>query len=231
MKSQKKYKAFSLIELLVSIIILGIIATSIPAILQSLISSSKVSNKEEVFFSQFTLLSLINTRFFDENNTKDDNFYKDLNATNGDNELLNNYASSYAGDSSRIGKSKIDNNVYRSGSSYTVSKIGLDDGEEKNDTLTYDDIDDFDGYSEHIDFGVQSGGYDINVSVTYLNDKANYSDENISFTFNYKSKKDATNIKLIKLTTYLKDGTKISLAYPSCNIGSSKLYSLEEISR
>ena len=231
MKNQKKSKAFSLIELLVAIVILGIIATTIPLFLEALISSSKVTNKEEVFFSQFSLLSLINTKYFDENNTKEDNFYKDLNATDGDSELLNNYTSSYAGSICRIGKKDINNNIFRSGSKDSVSQIGVDANESENNVSTFDDIDDFNGYVEHIPFGVQSGGYDINVSVTYLDDNAAYSDNNISFNFNYTNEANLTNIKLIKLTTVLKDGTKIVLAYPNCNIGASKLYSFEEISR
>ena len=231
MKNQKKYKAFSLIELLVAIIILGIITTTIPLFLEALISSSKVTNKEEVFFSQFSLLSLINTKYFDENSTRGDNFYKDLNATLGDSELLNNFSSTNAGKICRIGKKDINNNIFRSGSKDSVSNIGIDENENKNNVLTFDDIDDFNGYVEHIPFGVQSGGYDINVSVTYLDDNATYSDNNISFNFNYIKEANLTNIKLIKLTTVLKDGTKIVLAYPNCNIGASKLYSFEEISR
>ncbi len=231
MKNQKKYKAFSLIELLVAIIILGIITTTIPLFLEALISSSKVTNKEEVFFSQFSLLSLINTKYFDENSTKGDNFYKDLNATLGDSELLNNFSSAYAGNICRIGKKDINNNIFRSGSKDSVSQIGIDANESESNVSTFDDIDDFNGYVEHIPFGVQSGGYDINVRVKYIEDNATYSNNDISFSFNYTTDANLTNIKLIKLTTILKDGTKIVLAYPNCNIGASKLYSFEEISR
>ncbi|QCT94892.1 type II secretion system protein [Caminibacter mediatlanticus TB-2] len=231
MKNQRRYKAFSLIELLVAIVILGIIMTTIPLFLQTLVSSSKVTNKEEVFFSQFSLLSLINTRYFDENNTKGFNFYKDLNATGGDSELLNNYSSNFAGKTSRLGKTQIENNLYRSGSKDSVSNIGIDLGEINNSTITYDDIDDFNGYGEHIAYGVQSGGYDINVSVKYLSDDTNYSNNDINFDFNFSSVANLTNIKLIKLTTKLKDGTTIVLTYPTCNIGASKMYSFEEITR
>jgi competence protein ComGF len=237
MKNQKKSKAFSILELIVSIVVLGIIVTTIPLFLQTLISSSKVTNKEEVFFSQFTLLSLINTKYFDENNTIGDNFYKDLNtSTNADEELIiyDNGAENSAGRYNRKGKYAINNNNFREGSLDIVSVIGLDSEEEKNDTTTWDDIDDFDGYEENISVGVTSSGYSMKVSVVYLEDNASYNDENITMHIDKVKNLEIdgrTNIKLIKIETNFSDGSRIVLEYPTCNIGASKMLSLEEISR
>jgi len=237
MKNQKKSKAFSILELLVSIVILGIIVSTIPLFLQTLISSSKVTNKEEVFFSQFSLLSLINTKYFDENNTVGDNFYKDLNtSTNADDELLvyDNGAENSAGRYNRKGKYAINNNNFREGNDSIVSIIGLDSSEEANDTTTWDDIDDFDGYEENISVGVTSSGYSMRVSVVYLEDNASYNDENITFSMDKAAnlgKNGKTNIKLIRIETNFSDGSKVVLEYPTCNIGASKMLSLEEISR
>ena len=224
MKNQKKFRAFTLFEILVSIIILGIIMTSFPFIFQTMTKTNKQILKEEYFFEEFTLLSLVNSRYFDENNTVGENFYKDLNATGGDSELLNNHSSNYAGKTSRIGKSEFNNNILRSGSNLTTSSIGLDSGEKKRDTSTYDDIDDFNGYTETF------LNHNIHINVKYINDNANYSNENISFTYNYSSIANNTNIKLI--TVWVKVGdTNITLRYPACNIGASKFLSLEELSR
>ena len=231
MRNQKKYKAFTLLELVISIIILGIVLAAFPAFFQTSLNSTKQYIKEEIFFEEFTLLSLVTSRYFDENSTKGDNFYKDLNASNGDSdvnkvagELYNNYKSQYAGDTSRIGKSQINNNVYRSGSKDNVSVIRIDD-ENSSDVNTYDDIDDFNDYNETF-----LGKYKIFVYVKYINDDANYSDTNINFEYNYSSETNFTNLKLITIKTTV-DGNDIILCYPAANIGASKFLSLEELSR
>ncbi len=229
MKNQKKYRAFSLIELMISIVILGIIMVTIPMFLKTFVNSSKVSVKEEVFFNQFSLLSLITTKYFDQNSTVGDNYYKDLNATGGDTELIiKKFAD---GSLNRTGKEQMNNNILRSGSSYTLSTIGPDAGE--SGVSSYNDIDDFDGYTQHINVGVESNGYNIAVSVNYINDDTNYSDNNISFDMNYTalSKSAKTNIKLITVKTTFSDGSVVRLYYPACNIGGSKIFSLEEIRR
>jgi len=221
MRNQKKYNSFTLFEVLVSILIIGIIIISFPFIFQTMTNTNKQVMKEEIFFEEFTILSLINLRYFDENNTVGENFYKDLNAS-GDSELYNNYSSMYAGESSRIGKSNLNNNILRSGSSNTTSKIGLDSGE--SDVGSYDDIDDFDGYSENF------LNYNIYVSVNYISDEANYSDQNITLNLNYTPDNNTTDIKLI--TIWCKAGdVNITLRYPFFNIGASKYISFEEISR
>ena len=227
MKNQKRYKAFTLLEIVISIIILGIIAAMFPIVFQTVTNSNKLVLKEEVFFEEFSILSLINQRYFDENNTKGDNFYKSVNAINGDSELLNNYSSTYAGKNSRIGKVSFNNNEFRSGDSNTTSSISSlnnRDIGENNDSSTWDDIDDFNGYEKMF------LGHKIKVNVKYINDEANYSGENITFNLDYNSDKNNTNIKLI--TIYSKvDDVNITLQYPTFNIGASKFLSLEEVSR
>jgi prepilin-type N-terminal cleavage/methylation domain-containing protein len=241
MKNQKKSKAFTLLELIISIIVIGIIMVTIPLFLQTLISSSKVTNKEEVFFSQFSLLSLINTKYFDENNTVGDNFYKDLNTSTNAHPDLRIYdfvVQNSAGRFDRKGKYAINNNILRSGSKDSVSVIGLDSGENPSDTATWDDIDDFDGYEENISVGVTSSGYSMKVEVDYLLDNPSnalaYNDENITMNIDTApnlGKNGLTNIKLIKITTTFSDGSKVVLEYPTYNIGASKMLSLEEITR
>ena len=223
MKSLKKYKAFSLFEILIAIVVLGVVLAAFPAFFTSSINTAKISLKEEIFFQEAAILDMINQRYFDENNTIGSNFYKDLNASSGDDELLNNYYANFVGEC-RIGKSFFNNNEFRSGSSDDVSKIGLDDGESEGDYTTYDDIDDFNGYSESF------LNNDIYVNVKYVNDSATYSDQNISFSINYSSTATNTNIKLITVWSKVAD-TNLTLRYPACNIGASKFLSLEEISR
>lgn len=219
MKSQRRYRAFTLLELIVSIIVIGIVATSLPLILQTSVSSVKTSAKEEVFYQEFSYLQLVNSLFFDENNTKNDNGYKDLNATDGDDELL---IYTYGNKENRRGKEDMDNNDYRSGSDDTVSHIGVDDGEDENNDSTFDDIDDYNNYI------VDVGNHKLKATISYINDSADYYKSKIDFTFDYKNPKKNTNIKLIKISTLKGD---ISLYYPTSNVGATKFLSLEEIRR
>jgi len=176
------------------------------------------------------MLSLINSRYFDENSTVGDNFYKDLNATQGDNELLNNYSSLYAGKTSRIGKTEFDNNEFRSGTSYTTSHIGLDAGENIDRVETLDDIDDFNGYEENLSYMNVNGKHPvIRASVFYIDDHTDYSGSDIAFTYDY-TPANHTNLKLITITCKIGD-SNITLRYPTANIGGSKFLSLEELSR
>ncbi len=230
MKNQKNYKAFTLIEILVSLIIIGIVATTLPLMLQTGVKTAKNSAMEEIFYQEFSLLQLINTMYFDENNTIGDNYYKDLNATGGDSELYiekNATLGKYVGEYNRIGKFELNNNILRSGTNATVSSIGPD-GEVSSE---YDDVDDFNGYEDNVTtaFGTTS----LQVSVKYIPDDTNYSSNNITFNMqNAENNNSAnyTNIKLITIHANV-NNIDINLSYPSMNIGASKFLSLEEIER
>ena len=224
MKSQKKSKSFTLIEVLISLIVIGIVATSFPIILQTTVSSSKNSAREETFYQEFSLLSLINSLYFDENNTVGDNYYKELNSS-GDSELfINKYSNS---EYNRIGKHQINNNDLRSGSNATVSHIGVDSGEIEGNDSTYDDIDDYNGFNETV---TSFGRLTLKVSVKYIDDNADYNKSDFNFTFDYSKLTHTSNIKLI--TVSVKEGdNEINLSYPSMNIGASKFLSLDEVTK
>ncbi len=222
MKSPKKYKAFTLIEIIVSLLVVGIVMATLPVLMDVFKGGAKTNMTEEAFYSEFSLLNLIAGRYFDENNTLDDNYYKDLNATRGDTQLL---IENWNKNLNRLGKEQINNNIYRSGSKYTTSVIGPDGGESSVDD--YDDIDDFNGYIEHI-YMLTSKGIDLKVNVYYISDETNYDDNVINFKFDFKTKKDQTNIKVIKIYTKV-NGKEVVLYYPICNIGASKLLSLSDI--
>ena len=240
MKNQRKYKAFTLFELIISIIIIGIVMSSFPFIFKSTVQTSKNIIKEEVFFEEFTLLQLVNTRYFDENNTIGDNFYKDLNATDGthhgDDELAiikNTVSGKFSGDYCRKGKCQFNNNILRSGDANTTSAIQVDtaSGEVVGQTSTYDDIDDFNDYNQTINYiTVNNNHPKMYVNVAYISDNADYSSNNIDFNFTYSPVSRYTNIKLITVWCKIGD-TNITLRYPTSNIGASKFLSLEELSR
>ena len=225
MKSQKISKSFTLIEILVSLIVIGIVATTFPVILQTTVASSKNTAREEVFYQEFSLLYLINTLYFDENNTIGDNYYKELNATGGDDELfINKYSNN---EYNRLGKHQMNNNDLRSGSNLTVSHIGIDSGEIEGNDSTYDDIDDYNDFNETL---TSFGTLKLVVNVKYIDDNADYNKTNINFSFDYSGVSHTSNIKLITISA--KEGkNEINLSYPSMNIGASKFLSLDEVTK
>jgi len=225
MKSQKISKSFTLIEILVSLIVIGIVATTFPIILQTTVGSSKNIVKEEVFYQEFSLLNLINSLYFDENNTVGDNYYKELNATEGDSELfIKKYSNN---EYNRIGKHQMDNNEFRSGSNLSVSHIGIDAGEIEGNDSTYDDIDDYNDFNETL---TSFGRLTLSVHVKYINDNADYNNSKINFTFNYSGINHNSNIKLITISV-AEGKNDINLSYPSMNIGASKYLSLDEVTQ
>ena len=222
MKNPKISKSFSLIEILVSLIVIGIVATTFPIILQTTVQSSKNISREEIFYQEFSLLNLINSLYFDQNNTVGDNYYKELNATKGDiNLLIHKYSNN---EYNTIGKHQMDNNEFRSGSNLTVSHIGIDKGEIEGNDSTYNDIDD---YNETL---TSFGRLTLVVHVKYIDDNASYDKNDFNFTFHYSGVKHNSNIKLI--TVSVKQGSnEINLSYPAMNIGESKFLSLDDITK
>ncbi len=225
MKNPKTSKSFSLIEILVSLIVIGIVATTFPIILQTTVKSSKNTAREEIFYQEFSLLNLINSLYFDQNNTIGDNYYKELNATKGDSDLLiHKYSNN---EYNTIGKYQMNNNEFRSGSNLTVSHIGIDKGEIKGDEATYNDIDDYNDFNETL---TSFGRLTLVVHVKYIDDNADYNKDDFNFTFDYNSPANLTNIKLI--TVSVKQGSnEINLSYPAMNIGASKFLSLDDITQ
>ena len=223
MKSQKIYKSFTLIEVLVALIVIGIVSTSFPMILQTTVQSSKNTAREEIFYQEFSLLNLVNSYYFDENNTKEDNYYKELNATGGDKELyINKYSNN---EYNRIGKHQMNNNKFRSGSADKLSHIGPDAGE-INDSL-YDDVDDYNGFNETV---TSFGTITLHINVKYIADDANYSKDDFNFDFDYNGVNHTSSIKLITVSAQ-QGSNEINLSYPSVNIGASKYLSLDDLTQ
>jgi prepilin-type N-terminal cleavage/methylation domain-containing protein len=212
MKNHKKFRAFTLIEVVVSVIVLGIIVTAIPALLTTTSNSISEGLKQESFTNAFATISLVSTQNWDENSTKDDNYYKVLTVLGGDSEL------DCSQSNGRIGKIQINNGEGRICSSDTSSHIGVDSAtEDITKAETLNDIDDFNDYNvSNLD------KYEINVSVSYVDDSTNYASNNINF--NLSSSDTSSNIKLIEVNVYDKIGGKVAkLEYFAPNIGLSSI--------
>jgi type II secretory pathway pseudopilin PulG len=214
MKNLKK-SSFSLIELIVAIIVVGISITAIPMLLNVSSNSQKINLEEKSFFNAFSLLTLIQTQEWDENNTKDDNYYKVLTSINGDSQLK----------CIRKGVEELDN---KSGATCAAdynktSAIGIDTGEDENNVSTFDDIDDFNLYS------TVTNETNITAHVFYINDNIDYSQKNLFFTENNNLTNDS-NLKMVELNITNKDTHHeiAILKYFTSNIGMVKIESRSE---
>jgi len=209
MKNLKK-SSFSLLELLIAIVVVGIAVTSIPMLLNSSSKSIGTNLESTVLDSAYSSLMIIEMLDWDENNTKDDNFYKVLTADGGDDELK----------CVRKGTKELDNESGADCDDNKTSHIGIDDGEDADDSTTFDDVDDFNGYSI-----TNLANYDINVTVKYVDDSTDYSAKNIFYN-DALTPSNNTNIKLIELNITDKSGNSVAiLRGESMNIGAVKIYS------
>jgi prepilin-type N-terminal cleavage/methylation domain-containing protein len=182
-------KGFSLIELIFSIIILSLIIGAFLYVSNNSIETGRNFIKEETVNNEAVLISIIARYSFDENNTQGkDNIYKVLKAVNGDSKLKRAKNGSETG-LARIGKAEFNNNIFRSLSNNQVSNIGVDAGENKDDSSTFDDTDDFNGYKKDIN------GHQLSVEVYYIKDNADYDNENVVFNIDENTKANHTNIK------------------------------------
>ena len=215
MKNLKK-SSFTLIELVISIVIIGIVVTSIPMLLNTITKNQEVNLKEKSFFNAYALLTLIQTQEWDENNTKDDNYYKVLTSENGDGNLT----------CIRQGVKQLDND---SGATCATddnktSAIGVDSGEDDSNVSTFDDVDDFNNYSVIVD------DINITVKVSYMKDNSStYKTKNIYFNAETLKNKDS-NIKYIELNISNENTHELIsvLKYFISNIGMTKIESRNE---
>ena len=214
MRNLKK-SSFTLIELVVAILVVGIVVTSIPMLLNTVTKNQEVNLKEKSFFNAYALLTLIQTQEWDENNTKGDNYYKVLTSDNGDSNLT----------CIRKGVKQLDNDsgAICASENNKTSAIGVDADENKSDESTFDDIDDFNGYSTVV------SDINISVKVSYVDDKTDYSSKNIFFN-ELAHKTQDSNIKRIELNITNKDTKEVIavLKYFTSNIGMVKIESRNE---
>jgi len=213
-KNLKKY-SFTLIELIISIMIVGIAVTSIPMLLNTVSNNQEVNLKEKSFFNAYALLTLLQTQEWDENNTKGDNYYKVLTSDGGDSELK----------CPRSGVVQLDNDSGADCASddNKISSIRVDTGEDEDNVSTFDDVDDFNNYSVIIN------DFNITAYISYMNDETDYSVSNIYLNAENLKNSDS-NIKLVELNITNKNTNEIIavLKYFISNIGMTKIESRNE---
>jgi len=211
-----KKKAFSLIELIFTIIILSLVFMILPKIVLTLNKTNSFMVKQEAIYNGFSFLNTITSSFYwDENNTESFDILTTASS--------NNYF-----------KCDKNNNFLRRGiflsSSAKRCKEQLSASSifaEESSQDQYDDLDDFNGTTFNLSRKFKNI-YKLSVKVSYINDDLNIFDYSgnsltINLANSHKSNK-TTNIKKIKVIIGYqgkrgKERNITSLYYYSTNIG------------
>ncbi len=204
-------RAFTIIELLVSIVVIGIALMSLPLAIEQSAKSGEVASMQDSYYKAYSLLKEISSKPWDAKSATlylDGNNSLFLDVTNGDNTL------------SRVGNARI-------GSFYPDNTMRIF---YPNQTLAsqisstnQNSIDGFNGFSESV------ANTALSTSVDYVPDSAARNSDIEYTTWNISdgqtSQTNSTNLKRIKVTI-TKQNSKTpaaNLAYFSSNIGSNSV--------
>ncbi len=233
-----KRAGFSLIELVLSIVIIAIAVMSIPMMLQESAKNDRYSLLQESILASRTKMGNI-LSFKWDNNSEDGGGSSstlrvlDVNVTNGsDSELA-----------------RVSNGNRRIGHVFADKRRRFKDltssTRASNPTVNtiIDDIDDFDGNvsTVYMQVGAVGNSFDyldqslqMTVAVRFIDDNTNYSLQTINFVFDPTTRKslniaNSTNIKMIELsvTTGINADTPFVFRAFSSNIGQSNLETKE----
>lgn len=213
--------AIAMIELIISIVIMGIVLLSAPMLVNTATSSVSVALQQESINEAVSRVNMIMTYPWDENNTDDTCIPPVLHVSNGDPEL-----DPVTGTPRRPGVPFLSaSHTFKCGiNEFDASSLGSDGGDA-------DDIDDFTGTITLTDFG-GSGGKDyletttvnMQTNVFYGEDNTSYSSNNVNYNFSPSSVTPTSNIKVIQVVLTSTSGAdelnkSITFNAFSCNIG------------
>ena len=205
-------KGLTLIELIFTVLILSVVFTVIPKIIDISNKTLEKTADEEAIFNMMAKMSDIVFKEWDENNTNSDEI---LVVNNPPKNLLDcNSTSGY-----RIGGFEGSRNCK---DDINISQIGADDNEPP-----YDDIDDYNGTEENTSTsGKRKKYYILDVYVSYVKEwnGSNYNDDNFNFKFN-DDEVNKSNIKRVEVIVSKKvNGKKRDIStikYYGADIGHS----------
>lgn len=204
---------FSIVELIFSIVIIGIAAATMPLIVSSANSLESDIQNQDIYFKNQAIMTDIISKFWDKSLNSVNEIQMVSVSSNGDS-VLAARISENRGAVSSLQASKLDKNV----SGITKESIGLNS------------IDDYNG--RYIDEMSADSNVRSDITVEYVPDTTKKSDNNRSIehcdwnltgqTF-FTSDKDSTNLKRITVVTKRKSGDTVFesfLTYFASNIGS-----------
>ena len=205
-------KGLTLIELIFTVVILSIVFTVIPKIMDISNKTLEKSGNEEAIFNMMSKMSDIVFKEWDENNTDSDEIL--VVNENSSNALDCNSTSGY-----RIGGFRGSRNCQND---INISYIGPDDNEPP-----YDDIDDYNGSEENTSTsGKKNKYYTLDMFASYIKEwnGSDYSGDSLDYKFD-KNSKDKSNIKRVEVVVLTKINGKekniSSVKYYGANIGHS----------
>lgn len=217
-------RSATLIEMIFSIVIIGIAMVAIPTILSQAMKSNEFSINQEALLAGATKIGNILTYEWDENNTGSQALKYVLDVTNGDNEL-NRYPD--ANSIHRIGHFMGEKRRrFASSSNYASNTLGSEETQP-------DDIDDFNGKETTLITNVQSNSdyvkeFKFTTKIIYVEDDASYFQNKIGYDFPIiTSHTGSTNIKMVEVKIVDKQNDELiaTLRSYATNIGSTKLLS------
>lgn len=202
-------KALTLIELILSMVIIGIVFTVIPRLVMSMNQSTQVTMKEEAMYNAMTQMGGIINLPWDNGNTQEPQI---LNVTNGVTAYDCNSTSGY-----RIGG-------FIGGRNCIATALNASTIIGKEDT-EYNDIDDYHDTNITADkncSGVLKGLYKIGTTITYVDDPATTG--NTTLNTAAKAPNQSSNTKRVLVRVGYGPDSKFSgcitsLEYHSFNIG------------
>jgi len=237
-------KGFTFIELVVSIVVIGIAFMSIPLLLESSSKSDEFSVMQESVLMAKTKIQNITTYRWDENSYDPvtGKVYI-LDTHNGDSELQRVSSNPCGGGFfgffcwfwdwffSVFPNGGLEGQMVGDGRRRMFDSVVYPNITEVNITNP-NDVDDFNGESisslvnrENTDLDyLNKNSFDMNVTVGYVNDSASYNLQNIVFNFSdtFKSSGQDSNIKMVEIRVN-NVVTPFVLRYYSCNIGESEI--------
>ena len=198
-------KAFSLIELVFTIVIIALVFSVIPRIIQISNKSLEFSKKEDAIFNLMAKAMDISLKEFDENNTQTDDI---LLVNNPPKYVLDCNSSSGYRVGGFVGSRSCKND-------YFVSAIGPDSNEPP-----YDDVDDYNGSEENT---TNDGRvyYTLKMYAGYTDEfrKDDYNNTTLDFNFTNRIDDNKSNIKRFFIVISKDDNNISSISYDSANIG------------
>ena len=217
-----KRLGIGLIELVISIVIIGMVMMSIPMLIMESEENDEYSILQETILANRTKLAQIMTYRWDENAVEPLTGIIRIVDTLGDSDLNRSVSNKRAGNVIKNFRRKmLDTPTFA-----TMAVDGLDD------------IDDFNGQNSQVVFqeatasqgmGYKNRNFNLLVNVQYISDSANYNNPTISFSFDASATSPtSTNIKMITLDTLfasVDNRTNIPFRFRAfaCNIGSIQL--------
>ena len=195
-------KALSLIELIFTIVIIGIVFSVIPKIIYVSNKSLEFSKKEDAIFNMMSKIMDISLKAYDEKNI----YYDDILLVNDPplNILDCNKSSGY-----RVGGFKGSRNCKNG---IFESNIPINrEGE-------YDYIEGYNG----VEINTTKYGktlYTLKISVNYTDEWMGYNKKNLNFSFTNRSDRKKTNIKRVYIKVFRNHNLISSIPYYSANIG------------